>query len=283
MTSFDTLAEILGAAEHDLRFTMLDIGALPFSGVDEPYRRLLDVFPGSQIVAFELDAGLCRALNAKLPPSVRYHAVALGRAEETRPLYHTVSAMCTSLYRPNEALLRRYHNLDDAMLRSIGSVETMSLDRFAADHGVLDVDFVKIDVQGGELDVFEGGTRTLRDVAAIVTEVEFVPLYIDQPLFGDVSRFLSKQGFMFHKFLDLSGRALRPTVVNNDPTYPIQLLWSDAVFIPDLQKLAAMPPPKLLKLAMLAQLYASPDLTLHCLELYDERRGTQVLSTVLQR
>ena len=283
MTSFDTLAEILKTAERDLRFTMLDIGALPSSCVDEPYRHLVDVFPGSQIAAFELDEGLCAALNAKLPRSVRYYAVALGRAEETRPLYHTVSAMCTSLYRPNEALLRRYHNLDDAMLRSIGLVETMSLDRFAADHGVVDVDFIKIDVQGGELDVFEGGTRTLQDVLAIVTEVEFVALYIGQPLFGDVSRFLWKQGFMFHKFLDLSGRALRPTVVNNYPTYPIQLLWSDAVFIPEPERLPDLPPRKLLKLAMLAQLYGSPDLTLHCLELYDERCGTRVLQTVLQQ
>jgi hypothetical protein len=88
---------------------------------------------------------------------------------------------------------------------------------------------------------------------------------------------------MFHKFLEVGGRALRPTVVNNDPTYPIQLLWSDAVFIPDPERLSALSPRKLLKLAMLAQLYGSPDLTLHCLELYDERCGTQVLSTVLQR
>ena len=35
----------------------------------------------------------------------------------------------------------------------------------------------------------------------IVSEVEFVEQYINQPLFGDVSSFLKKQDFMLHKFL----------------------------------------------------------------------------------
>ena len=63
------------------------------------------------------------------------------------------------------------------------------------------VDFIKIDIQGAELDVFKGGVDTLKDVVAIVSEVEFIPHYIDQPLFGDVCSFLTEKGFMFHKFL----------------------------------------------------------------------------------
>ena len=49
----------------------------------------------------------------------------------------------------------------------------------------------------------------------IVSEVEFVEHYKNQPLFGDVSDFLNKN-FMFHKFLGLSGRALKPVVLKND-------------------------------------------------------------------
>jgi hypothetical protein len=43
-----------------------------------------------------------------------------------------------------------------------------------------------------------------------------------------------------------------------------------------------LPAAKLLKLSVLAQLYGSPDLTFHCLELYDAQCGTQVLQKVLE-
>jgi len=283
MASFEILAEAVKAAEPGLSFTILEIGALPVSDTPEPFHSLLEAFPGSRIVAFELDPRLCESMNKHLPPAIRYYAAALGRTEETRPLYLTVMPMCTSLYRPNEALLSLYNSLDDSMLKSIGSVDTISLDRFTDEHGVADVDFVKIDVQGAELDIFEGGTRTIGDVVAIVSEVEFVPLYVDQPLFGDVCGFLAQQGLMFHKFTGVGGRALRPTVLNKDPTYAVQMLWADALYIRDIQKLDTSSPSKLLKLSMLAQIYGSPDLTLHCLKLYDEQRGTHVLQKVLGR
>ena len=39
------------------------------------------------------------------------------------------------------------------------------------------IDFIKIDVQGGELDVFKGGSKTLKNVLKIVCEVEFIQHY----------------------------------------------------------------------------------------------------------
>ena len=43
-----------------------------------------------------------------------------------------------------------------------------------------------------------------------------MPIYEDQPLFGDVNKFLNENGFMFNKFLGLSGRALKPLILNKD-------------------------------------------------------------------
>jgi len=275
------LANAIRHVESNLTFTIMEIGAVPVPGEKEPFHELLSAFPGSQIIAFELNPQLCAELNREAPRGLRYFPTALGRTEEMRPLYETVHPMCTSLYRPNEALLDCFSNLEVSRLKSIASVETVSLDRFTADRKIADVDFIKIDIQGAELDVFQGGSRALRDLVALVTEVEFVPLYVDQPLFGDVCRFLSDQGLMFHKFIGLAGRTLRPTIANNDPNFAIQHLWADAMFVRNVTTLADLSPRKLLKLAVMSYLYESSDLTVHCLRLYDQQCGTQVLERLV--
>jgi FkbM family methyltransferase len=270
------LADLILKHEESLSFTILEIGAVPLGGEPEPFYQLLDLFPKSQIIAFEVDKDLCEKLNNKSRPDIRFYATALGRTEETRAFYETRHPMCCSLYKPNEKLLCLYNNFEVAYLKSVESVETVSLDHFAKQNNIESVDFIKIDIQGAELDVFQGGLSVLNQIVAMVCEVEFIPLYIGQPLFGDICSYLNKEDIMFHKFLGLAGRALSPIAVNNDPNFPTQHIWSDAVFIRDIFKIPELSSHKLLKLGMLAQLYGSPDLTYHCFQHYDKLNGTDL-------
>jgi FkbM family methyltransferase len=270
------LADLILKHENSLTFNILEIGAVPVEGEPEPFYQLLDLFPGSQIIAFEVDKDLCEKLNKTSRPDVKFFATALGRSEETRPFYETRHPMCCSLYQPNERLIRLYNNFEFAYLKSVGSVETVSLDHFAKENNIGSVDFIKIDIQGAELDVFQGGSNVLEQIVAMVCEVEFIPHYIDQPLFGDVCAFLSKEDIMFHKFLSLSGRALSPIVLGNNPDIPIQHIWADAVYIRDVFKIAELSPDKMLKLGMLAYLYGSKDLTFYCFQHYDKQKGTDL-------
>lgn len=278
----DELIDSNPEAFGDLAFTLLDIGALPIEGQHEPYHRLPELFPGSRIISVEVDEDVCKRLNAEALPGQEFYPAALGRKEETRRFYRTAEPMCSSLYPPNEALISRYHNMEPAMLDSVTTIETVSLDRFAARHGIDDVDFIKIDIQGAELDVFEGGAATLTNVTAIVSEVEFIPHYVGQPLFGHVCAFLMQRGFMFHKFLGMAGRALRPVVMNNDKNSASQHIWTDALFIRDILRLHELPAQKLLKMAVLSLLYGSPDVACSCLHAADEQLGTGTAMTFLQ-
>jgi FkbM family methyltransferase len=276
------LAGLALEREEGLTFTILEVGAVPLDSGPEPFHRLVDWIPGSRILAFEVDQQLCQTLNATAHPSVRFFPTALGRSEEIRQFYVTEHPMCSSLYEPNSDLLELYNNLEVARLRSVQTIETTSLDQFAHRHAIGPVDFVKIDIQGAELEVFKGGKATLEDAVAVICEVEFIPLYRNQPLFGDVCAWMSANGFMFHKFLGLAGRTLSPVVIGKDPNLPSQVMWADAVFIKDVLTIPALTPTKLLKLGLLAHIYDSPDLTYHCLRHYDERQGSECARRYLE-
>ena len=66
-------------------------------------------------------------------------------------------------------------------------------------------DILWIDVEGAELQVFRGATRVLSTVKLIHVEVSFRPMQVGKPLFWEVSRYLRKQGFSFHGFMEISG------------------------------------------------------------------------------
>lgn len=270
------LAELIRRHDDSLTFTIMEIGAVPLEGSPEPFHQLLELFPGSQILAFEVDKDLCTELNRESKPGMKFFATALGRTEETRAFYETNHPMCCSLYEPNERLIRLYHNFEVAYLKSVGTIETVSLDYFVKKNNVESVDFIKIDIQGAELDVFEGGSNVLNQIVGMVCEVEFIPHYINQPLFGDVCAFLTNEDLMFHKFLGMAGRTLRPILVNNSANTATQHIWSDAIFIKDILKISELSPQKLLKLAMLAYIYRSPDLTYYCFEHYDKLKGSDI-------
>ena len=275
------LCRRVGEAVPGLRFTMLEVGALPLGeGGAEPFYQLLDGFPGSRVIAFETDQQLCERLNAGARPGLRYYPVALGRRDEMRTFYETRHPACASLYEPDEQMFGKYHHLDVAGLKAKRSIQTIDLDSFAAREQIGSVDFIKIDVQGAELDVFQGGAEVLQGVVFIVGEVGFIPLYKQQPLYGDVNTHLSGCGFMFHRFLGLEGRTIQPVVLNNDPLFATQHMWSDALFIRDLDRLEALEPHKVVKLGVLAYLYGSVDVAYYCFNYYDDRHRTSLHTAI---
>lgn len=263
------ICNLVAEENAELAFSILEIGALPIEGEAESFYQLIDFFPNSSIIAFEVDEDLCSDLNTNSKEQLHYFPVALGLNNEEVPFYETQHPMCSSLYPPNWELMRHYNNLEVASLKSKSSIKTQSLDFFLKENNINDVDFIKIDIQGAELSVFQGGENILEKTIFIVSEVEFIPLYEQQPLFGEVCKYLASKNLMFHKFLGLAGRTLKPLIINNNPNIPTQHMWSDAVFIKEIKQLPSLSANKLLKMAILAFSYGSPDVTYHCFQLYD--------------
>jgi FkbM family methyltransferase len=264
-----SLIDLLG--EHAPFMQIVDVGAL-WTGGDEPYGALLRD-RRARVVGFEPIPEECETLNRKFGPSHVYFPRAVGDGSRRR--FHQCGfAMTSSLYEPDLAVMNHYHNLPHfCQVKSVWDIDTVRLDDVPEARGT---DFVKLDVQGAELDILKHAGEVLKDVLAIQTEVEFVAIYRDQPLFADVDTFLRAQGFMFHRFVNMEGRVLQSVDVRHDnEAERSQLLWSDAVYIRDILHWDQLPAASLLKLAViLHELYEAFDFALRLLELHDRKAGS---------
>lgn len=251
---------------------ILDIGA----ALNEapPYKELVAAGRAT-ILGFEPNVEECAQLNALYGASHHFLPFFVG---DGRPatFHETNSALTGSLFSPNTDLLEKFQSLGEYVQPvAKHTVDTVRLNDLADIDGV---DFIKIDVQGAELAVFQNATRILPGTLLIQAEVEFVELYKNQPLFADVDRFLRQQGFQFHTFAGFSSRAFKPFLADNDPNRGFrQHLWSDAIYVRDWMKLDALSPEQLCKMAILTHdVVQSYDLAHLVLEALDALQGTNL-------
>lgn len=249
---------------------VLDIGAM--SEGEDRYAALVEQGL-ARVTGFEPSPDALARLNTRKGP-YRYLPFVLGDGNEAT-FHMTRYPGCSSLLEPDPAVIDAFLTISatppDGNFAVVATerVRTVRLDDVA---GVPAPDLLKIDIQGAELLVLENAVDTLSSVLVLETEVEFVPLYRNQPLFGDMQCFLRSQGFMLHKLIDVSGRPWRPLHAG-DPFRPLsQLLWSDAVFVRDPLRLAGFGDIELLKAALvLNDVYRSFDLVYRLLEEHDRR------------
>jgi FkbM family methyltransferase len=135
----------------------------------------------------------------------------------------------TSIFQPNREFLDSFPEADRFDVVGAQQLEADTLDNQLLTHRIHDVDFVKADTQGSELFVLEGGARVLASsVIGVEVEVEFAPIYKDQPLFADVDRFL--RGLGYHLF------DLRPCYWKRAAGRSVggprgQIIWADALYL----------------------------------------------------
>lgn len=146
---------------------------------------------------------------------------------------------------------------------STSEVQTRRLDDIEE---IAALDLLKIDIQGSELAVFRNGRDTLAGAVAVHTEVSFIPLYENQPTYGEVDLELRSQGFVPHCFAAIKHWALSPYVAQGQPRQGLnQLLEADAVYVRDFTRPETLSDEQFKHLALVAHhVYGSFDLALRC-------------------
>lgn len=115
----------------------------------------------------------------------------------------TRKPMCSSHFQPNIEFLSRFPEAERFDVVGAGEVECRTIDELLGPIPGASVDFIKLDLEGGELAVLQGATNTLESCLGLHIEVCFQRLRKEQPLFGDVTEFLSQRGIEFIDFVSI--------------------------------------------------------------------------------
>ena len=263
---------------------IVDIGASPIDG-DPPYQSLF-ADGHADLVGFEPDEKQFAALQALGQERAHYlpHAVGDGDDHELRVCR---SPGMTSLLEPNQEVLQHFHGFGEwgEVVKRV-PVSTRRLDDVPEARGC---DYLKIDVQGGELAILQHATEILAGCGVVHIEVQFVPFYEDQPLFAELDQALRNAGFWLHRFTPIHSRVFKPLLINDDPYAGLsQLLWSDGIYVKRFTDFSELDEAALSKIALVAHdLYASIDLVSLALKTLDDRdsgnRFERYLAAVMEQ
>lgn len=179
--------------------TIFDVGA----NEGQTAFACLTAFPEAVIHSFEPSATsfVKLAARGKSVDRLRLSQCALGATQGTATLQLHENSQANSLL-PDSEMATRFHPLSATQNVGKESIQIQTLDAYCSAAGVEFIDLLKMDTQGYEMHVLNGGQNFLRQarVAAVLTEVLFVPVYRGQCYFDALYAKLHAAGFRFVKF-----------------------------------------------------------------------------------
>ncbi|MEO8851390.1 MAG: FkbM family methyltransferase [Allobranchiibius sp.] len=246
----------------DRLIEVVDVGANPIDG-EPPYATLLAAGV-ARVTGFEPQESAFAELSAMADEQRRYlpYAVGDGRAHQLRVCSESGF---TSMLEPDPDQLALL--TDFPRMAAVTQRHWMATRRLDDISEIEHLDFLKIDIQGGELQAFRGGGRLLGDAVAVQTEVGFTRLYREQPTFADIDLELRTHGLIPHQFVNTKTWPLAPV----QWAEPVQararhLVEADVLYVRDLAQLDHCSDQQLRHLALICDLaYGTYGVSLVCL------------------
>jgi len=232
----------------DSSITVFDIGCR--FGIHPSWRPIKSA-PFLRYFAFDVDEDEISRLSKKYRDYPNYKAIHLGfsNKEERVGLNRLAHHGQSSFLRPNlQSIWFGMHRRSDAFIENTLFYSLTTLDRFCAEREYLP-DFLKIDAEGYDFRILQGGTSILSSVLAIRCEVHFHQAFEDAETFSDIYRLLLLNGFQLAN-LDYDGRGV-PTsyFCPSEKRYGF-ITGGEAVFLKNNYEIRALPTVSKLKVIL---------------------------------
>jgi FkbM family methyltransferase len=259
--------------------TILDVGAR--GGINEEW---LVFGQDLRVICFEPDEEECKRLQAQSMlanesgPRLQYVPTALGGTTGGATLYEARLPASTSLYRTRMSYFDRFVNGDNGVVVGERQVQVQTLDEACRRHDIGAVDFMKLDVEGAELDVLNGGAAFLRTacVLGVLSEIRFHRAINGSPPFASLDAFMESKGFsLFNLHVNRHSRRALPYPQRGDYRLPSgervmaftthgQMQDGDALYFRDLllpaeERAVPASTAAILKLCALMEIYSLSD------------------------
>lgn len=254
-------------AEHPL--LCLDVGSR--GGVEAD---LLPIAAAVDAVGFEPEPEAFAAVAGKPGPwrSFRQLPHALAGTEGPRVLHVPEAPEGASLLCHDPDLGRLWGKEQYFTIQARHTVQTRTLDAVLAEAGLAGAGpaYLKLDVEGAEMEILEGAPQTLAGLLAVKMEVAFIAFRSGQPLAAEILSFMRAKGFVLMDMMAPHHWRVQGTVTHPQAARQIipysrgQLVQGDYLFFRDPS--AIDDPERRLQAAALAMAYGYFD---HALGLLD--------------
>jgi FkbM family methyltransferase len=254
----------------DPTVTIVDVGAQDLQGESHIYSSLTRSWP-HRVIGFEpvFDQEVVEKTESGERRVLPY---ALGDGGE-HVLNVTKYSALSSFYKPNGSLRAEFHGPKHfhEVVKTV-PMQTRALDALPLEQA----DFIKLDTQGAEPLIVQGGLRYVSQTPLVYSETTFVPLYEHAPLFDEHLRLFRAYGF---ELFDLYLNGRRRAEVHTPDAYPAlaplgggRLVWADALYgqrwLTGAQPSAAHRPQALKAALLLHFLFKHYDVAARILELH---------------
>ena len=180
------------ASLHNIKLprliSVLDIGAR--DGIGWPWNSAKPEAINSILV--EPDPDEIKELQKRHQGEILPYALWSEESELTLNINHSPGT--SSVFDANQAFLQQFADNTRFNAKNKIKINTKTIDGLVSQGGLTTIDFIKIDVQGAELDILKGGVNYLKNnLVGLESEVEFSSMYENQPLFSELEIFVRKE------------------------------------------------------------------------------------------
>ena len=168
-----------------------------FTGSDSV--KMANFWPRATIHSFEPVSELFISLQSKTIDyeNIECYNVALSDNNGYESLYLSVKPSQNNRITQASSLLspKNREPLSTISFPKTIPVKTTTLDSWAQENKVENIDLLWLDTQGNELDIIKASPNTLQKTNLIHIEVATIERYHNQPLYSDVKQWFAKHGF----------------------------------------------------------------------------------------